>query len=157
MAGRARGRALEKAAAEGIPERMWTRFSQNETGGRLLTQDLVQIRQRIEEIGPTLDAAGIEASVADASRTRDALELARDVAAAVYMSMADCVIYAGSVVAEADELISADNYLTKTVNRLRDNASMKGARLRLQQQVAAVRSAPLRPLPAARKITAREP
>ena len=155
MAGRARGRALERAAAEGIPERMWTRFRENETSGRLLTQDLIQIRHRVEEIGPTLEAAGIDASVADASRTRDALELAKDVAAAIYMSMADCVIYASALVAEADELLSADRYLRKAVNRLKDK-SMQDTRLRLQQRVAAVRSGPLRPLPAARKIPARE-
>ena len=72
------------------------------------------------------------------------------------MSVADCMIYAGSLVAEADELISADNYLRKTVNRLRDKSSMKDARLRLQQEVAAIRFAPLRPLPAASKIPERK-
>ena len=155
MAGRARGRALERAAAEGIPERMWTRFSENETSGRLLTHDLIQIRHSVEKIGPTLEAAGIDASVADASRTRDALELAKDVAAAVYMSMADCVIYASALVAEADELLSADHYLRKTVNRLKDN-SMQDTRQQLQRRVAAIRSGPLRPLPAARKIPKRK-
>ena len=157
MSGRARGRALERAAAEGVPDRMWTRFREKEVNDRLQAGDLTEIQRRVREIGPTLEAAGIDASVADADRTKDALRLAKHVAAAVHMSVADCMIYAGSLVAEADELISADNYLRKTVNRLRDNSSMKDARLRLQQEVAAIRFAPVRPLPAASKIPERKP
>ena len=157
MAGRARAKALERAAAEGIPDRMWTRFREKEVNDRLQAGDLTRIRRRVEEVGPALEAAGIDASVADADRTKDALRLAKHVAAAVHMSVADCMIYAGSLVAEADELISADNYLRKTVNRLRDNSSMENARLRLQQEVAAIRFAPLRPLPAASKIPERKP
>lgn len=155
MAGRARAKALERAAAEGIPDRMWTRFREKEVNDRLQAGDLTRIQRRVEEVGPALEAAGIDASVADADRTKDALQLAKHVAAAVHMSVADCMIYAGSLVAEADELISADNYLRKTVNRLRDHSSMKDARLRLQQEVAAIRFAPLR-LPAASKIPERK-
>lgn len=158
MAGRARGRAVEKAAAEGIPDRMWTRFDETEVGDRLLGSDLTAIRNRIEELGPELTAAGLDTAVAGAERTRDAIELAKDVAEAVYMGFADSVIYAGALVAEADELLSADNYLTKAINRIKSEASLRQARERLETRVAAIlsREPATVTLPSATKIPARK-
>lgn len=158
MAGRARGRAVEKAAAEGIPDRMWTRFDETEVSGRLLAVDLTAIRNRIDELGPALTTAGIDAAVAGASRTRDAIELAKDVAEAIYLGFADSVIYAGALVAEADELLSADNYLTKTVNRIKSEAALHQARERLENRVAALlsREPATVTLPSATKIPARK-
>lgn len=110
------------------------------------------------ELGPALTTAGLDTAVAGAGRTRDAIELAKDVAEAVYMGFADSVIYAGALVAEADELLSADSYLTKTVNRIKSEGALRQARERLETRVAAVlsREPATVTLPSATKIPARK-
>ena len=120
MAGRARGRAIENAAKEGIPDRMWTRFSEREISRRLTTEDLASIRTRVEGLGPALEKAGILATVSDPDRTRDVLDLAKGIAGLVYLSLADSVIYASTLVARADCLITRDDYFRKTVNCIRN-------------------------------------
>ena len=119
MVGRARGRAIENAAKEGIPDRMWTRFSEREISPRLTTKDLASIRTRVEGLGPALEKAGILATVSDPDRTRDVLDLAKGIAGLVYLSLADSVIYASTLVARADCLITRDDYFRKTVNGIR--------------------------------------
>ena len=123
MAGRAKGRALEKAAQEGIPDRMWTRFHDNEIAARLVPADLTDIRAGVDDLGSALKEAGIDATVSDSRRTRDVLNVAMQVAALVYMSVMDSIIYASALVAEADHLISDDNYLSTTANRIRTGQS----------------------------------
>ena len=119
MAGRARGRAMENAAREGIPDRMWTRFREQEISARLSTADLTDIRTRVEGLGPALERADIPATVSNPGRTRDVLDLAKGIAGLVYLEMADSVIYASALVAGADYLITRDEYFRKTVNRIR--------------------------------------
>ncbi len=140
MAGRARGKAIEKAAGEGIPERMWTRFSETEIGDRLLATDLAGIRKTIEGLGRLLDDASIDATVARADRSRDVLKLAKCVTGIVYMSAMDSMVYAEAIVAEADDVISDDDYLKKTVNRLKTKESLLEARQRLAKCTADVLS-----------------
>ena len=62
IVGRARGKAVESAAKEGIPDRMWTHFYDKEISARLTTADLTDIRTRVEGLGPTLERAGILAA-----------------------------------------------------------------------------------------------
>ena len=119
MAGRAKGKAMENAAREGIPDRMWTRFREEEISVRLKVADLTDIRTRVEGLGPALERAGISATVSNPSRTRDVLDLAKDITGLVYLGMADSVIYASALVAGADYLITRDMYFRKTVNRVR--------------------------------------
>lgn len=140
MTGRARGKAIEKAAGEGIPERMWTRFSETDIGDRLLPTDLAGIRKTIEGLGRLLDDAGIDATVVRADRSRDVLELAKDVTGLVYMSVLDSVIYAGALVAEADHVITADGYFKSTANRLKNEKPFSVARKRLESCTATVLS-----------------
>ena len=133
MAGRARGRAVENAAKEGIPDRMWTRFSEWEISRRLTTEDLASIRTRVEGLGPALEKAGILATVSDRARARDVLDLAKGIAGLVYLSLADSVIYASTLVARADCLITRDEYFRKTINRIRDgHAPYDEAKQKLQ-------------------------
>lgn len=119
MAGRARGRAMENAAREGIPDRMWTRFHEEEISARLNAADLTDIRARVEGLGSALERAGIPATMSDPGRTRDVLDLAKGIAGLVYLGMADSVIHASALVAGADYLITTDKYFRKTVNRIR--------------------------------------
>lgn len=119
MAGRARGRAVENAAKEGIPDRMWTRFREEEISARLTTADLTDIRTKVEGLGSALERAGILATVSDPRRTRDVFDLAKDITGLVYLEMADSVIYASALIAGADYLITGDEYFRRTVNRIR--------------------------------------
>lgn len=136
MAGRARGKAIEKAAAEGIPDRMWWgRFTDSMVGDRLVDSDLATIEEAVEGLRRLLDEAGIDAAVGKTDRTRDVLELAKDVMGLVYMSSIDSVIYAAALVAEAYCMISEDKYLRDTVNRLKKESVVKG---KLESRMAAV-------------------
>ena len=119
IAGRARGRAIEKTAREGIPDRMWTRFHGEEISARLNTEDLVEIGTKIASLSTMLDEAGVQATVSDPDRISDVFDLAKRIGGLVYVGFADSVIYASALVAGADYLITFDDYLGKTVNRIR--------------------------------------
>ena len=140
MAGRARGKAIEKAAAEGIPDRMWTRLYESEISDRLIATDLIAIGETVEGFRALLHDADIDTTVGRSDRSRDVLELAKDVMGIVYMSAMDSIIYAGALVAEADHVISYDRYLKETVNRLKTKESLREARLKLESRTAAVLS-----------------
>ncbi len=120
MAGRAKGRAVENAAKEGVPDRMWTRFHEKEIGARLTAADLTGIRKRVEGLGSALERAGILVTASKEARTRDVLDLAKGIAGLVYLGLADSVIYASSLVAGADYLITRDEYFRQTVNRIKN-------------------------------------
>ena len=77
IAGRARGRAIEKTAREGIPDRMWTRFHGEEISARLNTEDLVEIGTKIASLSTMLDEAGVHATVSDPDRISDVFDLAK--------------------------------------------------------------------------------
>ena len=110
---------MENAAREGIPDRMWTRFREQEISARLSTAVLKDIRTKVEGLGPALEKADILATVSDLDRTRDVFELAKGISGLVYLEMADSVIYASALVAGADYLLTGDEYFRKTVNRIR--------------------------------------
>ena len=119
IAGRAKGRAIEKTAREGIPDRMWTRFHGEEISARLNTEDLVEIGTKIASLGTLLDKAGVQATVSDPDRVSDVFDLAKRIGGLVYVGFADSVIYASALVAGADYLITFDEYLRNTVNRIK--------------------------------------
>ena len=124
IAGRARGRAVERAAREGIPDRMWTRFSEKEVDARLNTADLADIKKSVEGISDSLEEAGIRVTSSDPKRTRDVFDLAKGVSGLVYLGFADSVIYAGALVAGADYIITRDEYFRKTVNHIRNDENI---------------------------------
>lgn len=140
IAGRARGKAIEKAAAEGIPDRMWTRLSESEISNRLIGADLSAIGETVEGFRALLHDADIDATVGRSDQSRDVLELAKDVMKVVYMSAMDSIIYAGALVAEADYVISYDKYLMKMVKHLKTEEALCAARRRLESRTAAVLS-----------------
>ena len=50
------------------------------------------------------------------------------------------LVYAGALVAEADQLISENKYLQKTVNRIKTSPLPRAGRSRLEKRVAAILS-----------------
>lgn len=140
LAGRAKGKAIEKAAAEGIPDRMWSRLGEKDIAERLRASDFTQIAGGVDRLGSMFQDAGIDATVSNTDRGRDVLAIAKEVMGLVYLSVIDSVIYAEAIVAQADQLISADDYLRRTVYRIKKDVSAKGTRARLEERVAVLLS-----------------
>ena len=120
MNGRARGKAIENAAKEGVPDRIWNRLDGYEIRARLTTADLANIRTRVEGLGPILNKAGILATVSDVYRTRDVLDLAKGIIGLVYMGFVDGVIYSSALIAGVDYMITEDTFFRKTINLIRN-------------------------------------
>lgn len=135
MTGRLRGRALEVAAGERIPDRMWSYFwaDEEQIADRLDPTDLRETEERVEEISAILAKIGIVASV-DTERARDVLDLAQQIAGIVYIQAIDCIIFASTLVARADYLITSDGYFRRTVNRIRSEPE-EGRYKRLYERV----------------------
>ena len=117
----AEGEVRLKVAQEGIPHRMWSRFSQKEIRDRITTGDLATIKERIDTLGSMLEDSGVTVTRSDSRRTSEVIELAKGIAGLIYMAEIDSIIYASTVVAGADYLVTADNYLIETVNNIRDS------------------------------------
>lgn len=118
--GRARGKAIENAAQEGIPDRMWSRLGEEQISRRLDISDLTEIRSRIDSLSCNLENLGI--AILSRGRTRDVFELAKGIAGLVFMSVFDTIIYASVLVAHSDYLITTDGYFLKTINRIHNPA-----------------------------------
>ena len=140
LAGRAKGKAIEKAAAEGVPDRMWSRLGEKDIAERLRASDFTQIAEGVDGLRSMLQDAGIDATVSNTDRGRDVLAIAKEVMGLVYLSVIDSVIYAEAIAAQADQIISADDYLRRTVHRIKKDVSAKGTRARLQERVAVLLS-----------------
>ena len=118
LCGRVRGAAIESAAKEGIPDRMWSRIDEKFIRDRT-EREAVELRGRVEDLGPSLESWGVIVVVgSEQQRTTDVLELAMAIAGFVYMTVADSIVYASAIAARADLFITEDGYLHQTVNRI---------------------------------------
>ena len=117
LCGRVRGAAIENAARQGIPDRMWSRIGEHEIRDWSNETGLQRIRTRIADLGSTLKESGVFMGIAsEGKRVLDILELATVIVGHVYMSATDSIVYASAIAARADLLITGDGYLSKTVN-----------------------------------------
>ena len=140
LAGRAKGKAILKAAAEGVPDRMWSPLGEKDIAERLSASDFTQIADGVDALSGMLQDAGIDATVSSTDRGRDVLAIAKEVMGLVYLSVIDSVLYAEAIAAQADQMISADEYLRKTVRRIKKEVSPEGTGARLQERVAVLLS-----------------
>lgn len=118
IVGRARGKTTLKLAEEGVPERIWSKISEEEINSRLDIEDLRNAKVGVDGIGERLEKVGIQATSSNPRRTQDVLDLAKETAGLVYLESADNIIYASAIVAGADYVITKDGYLEKTINRV---------------------------------------
>ena len=117
LSGRVKGAAIENAAKEGVPDRMWSRMYEEEIRDRSTEQDLSRIRTRIEDLNSVLDQWGVVLVYGSyGSRAIDVLELATVIVGFIYMGAADSIVYASAIATRADYLVTGDSYLYKTVN-----------------------------------------
>ena len=139
--GRIRGMAIVSAANEGIPDRMWTRFRENEIRERVSSSDLERLKEKIENTTLILEEAGVAVKSSDKERAGDVLDLAKGISSLVYMQTMDCIIYSSAIVAQADYLFTTDENLRKTINQiygLDGNADYEAIRLKLQELVSPI-------------------
>ena len=125
LTGIAEGRARINMAEEGIPHRIWSRFSEKEIRDRIAPEDLATIKARVDELDSMLEESGVTVTRSDSKRTNEVIELAKGIVGLIYMGEIDSIIYASAVVAEADYLVTADSYLRETVNDIRDSKDQR--------------------------------
>lgn len=162
LKGRARGRALLSAAREGIPDRMWSRFPEKEISARVGVDELKEVKEKVDGLTSLLEKLDVAVKMSGGAETRDVLELAKGINGLVYMEPKDSIIYASTLVAEADYLFTNDDYLRKTINTIQgirssgDTTRDKEIRGQLSQLVSDIRlgTADEVELPSAHTITA---
>ena len=128
LTGKARGRALLRAAREGVPDRMYSRFLEKEISARVGVDDLKEVKEKVDGLTSLLEKLDVKMSRGD--ETRDVLELAKGINGLIYMQAMDSIIYASTLVAKADYLFTSDEYLRNTINSIQDRRSSVGRQLR---------------------------
>ena len=130
LTGIAEGKARINVAKEGIPHRMWSRFSEKEIRDRITAEDLATIKACIDALGSMLEESGVTVTRSDSKRTNEVIDLAKGIAGLIYMGEIDSIIYASAVAAGADYLATADGYLIETVNHIRDSKNQQYEEIR---------------------------
>jgi len=118
VCGLLRGHAIADAAHEGITLRMWSRIDENEILGRLQVANYDTVDQDTGDTEESFAKVGIELSETNPDRIQEVWSLARRMLSLVFLDAADCSIYASALLAEADELLTADGYLRMVANAI---------------------------------------
>ena len=118
LTGRAKGKAILSAAKEGVSDRMWSRFREEEIRERVGPTDLAGIKDRVDGLTSMLEESGIAVKTSRSDQASDVLELAKDINGLVYMEAMDSIIYANALVIQAAYLLTSDGYLKDTVNHI---------------------------------------
>lgn len=118
LVGRARGQALLDAAAEGIPDRMWSGLKEKEIRDRVGDEMMRKVATGVASIGHRLDELELAESTVSRKGLPDAVELAREIVECVYMEAADSIVYASALLAGAEMMFTTDGPLRDTVNRV---------------------------------------
>lgn len=126
IVGRARGKALLTAAKENMPDRMWSRFRDEDINRRLTPADLAMTASRVDDLASRLRNLDINVIEGAESRVTETWALARKLLSVVYMSVNDALIYASALLERARYVVTFDAYLRKTINRCcRGNESVR--------------------------------
>jgi hypothetical protein len=118
VCGLLRGKAIENAAKEAIPFRMWSRFDEHEIFHRLDDAAYAAVRDETQGLSALFDAAGIPAAQTDPTTVEEIWEMTQQLLQFIFMDLGDSIVYASSLLAMADELVSCDEYLRSTANKI---------------------------------------
>lgn len=159
LTGRTKGKAIVSAAKEGVPDRMWSRYREDEIRERVTPADLRKIKDKIDGLTAMLEESGVAVKTSRGNQVNEVLELAKGVNGLVYMEAMDSIIYANALVVRADYLFTADGYLKKTINCIHSpngESRYEEIRQKLQQLVSQIilGNADSVELPSAHTITA---
>lgn len=116
MSGLLRGRAIQAAAQDQIPHRMWGHFSEREVLNRLSDEAYIAVERVTDGIDDQFQDAGVNLIETDPGSLPDVWRLARVVMRTVFFEPADCLVYTSAVLAQADNLVTADGYLRETAS-----------------------------------------
>ena len=116
VTGRAKGRAILSAAKEGLPARMWSRFSEDEIAKRVGIDELADITAGVADLTEMLGDAGIGVVRSSSGRTLEVLGLAMGINGLVYVEAMDSLVYASALLSQADYLYTTDGYLKRMIN-----------------------------------------
>ena len=132
MVGRLKGRALVKAADQGVPYRMWSRLNEREINRRLNGNDFLVVHRDIGALKTILqEDLKVEAVVSRGESMSEVWSIARGLVKIVFLDPADCLIYATALVVGAEYLVTADRYFANKVNRIHGSQKRgDGARVR---------------------------
>ncbi len=130
---RIKGTAIISAAKEGVPDRIFSRFREEDIQELVDTTDLKNIKDRVNSLSSMLEESGI-AIETNKNQTNELLVLAKEINGLVYVDAMDSIIYASAILAQADYLFTADTYLQNTVNYIH-NPSGKPRYEKIRQQL----------------------
>lgn len=119
-AGLLRGKAILHAAEEGVAHRMWNRMDETEILSRLDPSAFADILNSVSDLETDFDEAGIVLVEADPKKQSETWSLASQILGVTFLDLGDCAIYASALLAEADELVTADNYFRQVVNYMQN-------------------------------------
>ena len=117
LCGRIKGAVITRLAKEGAPERMWSRIKEEDIRERS-EPDLPNIRKGVNDLASVLTEWNIIFAARESEGRIDVLRLAMEIVGLVYMSPADSIVYAEAIAAQPDFLVTEDDYLYQTVNRI---------------------------------------
>jgi hypothetical protein len=118
VCGLLRGRAVLDAANEGIPHRMWNRIDEHEVFHRLSVKDYTEIQTDAEGLEELFQVGGIRLVETDPRRMSEVWRLAQLLLGVVFLDVGDSAVYASSLLAEADELLTTNGYLHWIANAI---------------------------------------
>ena len=111
-----RGQAMMCAANEKIPYRMWNRMmEEQEILQRLEAEHYTTVQREAESLETIFGEAEIPLQQADPSQLTGIWVLSKRLLGMVFLDFGDCLIYATSLAAEADEFITRDEYFRRLV------------------------------------------
>lgn len=118
VCGLLRGKAVLDAANEGIPHRMWNRIDEREVFHRLSAEDYTEVQTDAEGLEELFQAGGIKLVETDPRRMSEVWRLVQLLLSVVFLDFGDSAVYASSLLAEADELLTTDGYLHWIANAI---------------------------------------
>ena len=118
LTGRTRGKAIVHAAGEGLPERMWSRFPEEEIRERIGLREIAKVDKGVSELLKRLEKSGVRIGQMSEPHRAEVPEMARGICGLVYMEPLDGLIYATCLVTQSSYLFTTDRYLRKTVNHI---------------------------------------
>jgi hypothetical protein len=123
-----RARFIEDALKERMPSRWWNRIDEGELLDRLTPDAYEEVEKEIDDLESMFDSAGITISEFDIHRLPDVFQAAKLLLGLVFLEEGDCVVYAGALVEEADEVWTSDTYLKTVVAGIENPGSAKNGR-----------------------------
>lgn len=113
LCGGLRGEAVKQAANIGVPHRWFSRMEEKEVRTCLEPNGYTQVQTHHANVSSLFDAIGIQLN--EQPVDGPVWALAKTLLENVFVDVQDCLVLACAIIAQANELITADSYLHGTV------------------------------------------